>query len=98
MIAAEHRRSDFAVFIQVMKIGARIIFADLARAFRIYGRKVGGVLRFFYRDGAVFRKKRAVAAVAGRKHAVEHIYAVCNRRQYVLGRTDSHNVAGFLAR
>ena len=44
-------------------------------------------------DRAEAREHRAVAAVAGRQHAVEHVDAARDRLEQIVRRADAHQIA-----
>src|ERR1700728_2224631 len=68
----------FAGFEQVMQIGTREIARGRAAALGIERARIAGVLRILDVDGAETGESKAVAAVAGRQDAIEHVDAAAN--------------------
>ncbi len=80
------------------EVAAAVGRAALARAAVLDGVLVVPVLRVGDVDAAAADEQLAVARVARRHHAVEHVDARADRRPDVLGRADAHQVARALRR
>src|SRR6266513_3714211 len=80
--------------LQVMEVGAREMPAGVAGAALVQGGGVVTVARVADLDVAAAREQPAVARVARRQHAVEHVDACADRLDDVLGRAHPHEVPG----
>src|ERR1700694_1348501 len=84
--------------LQMVKVGACEAPAGVAGAALIQGRGVVAVACVADLDVAEAREQPAVARVARRQHAVEHVDACADRLDDVLGCAHAHQIAGFLGR
>src|SRR2546426_12171211 len=75
------------------EIGAREAAARVAEAFGVERRAVPGVPGLLEREGTVGREGLAVARVARRQHAVEHVHTARDRLDEILGLADAHEIA-----
>src|SRR5450631_914676 len=73
------RAQDFLGAVEMMQVGAREIAARVARALRVEGPGVLAVASVLDLHVAGAREEPAVARVAGRQHAIEHVDAVRHR-------------------
>ena len=78
---------------QVAQIGAGEAAARVARALRVQRRPILHVAGLLEREGPVAGEALAVARIARRQHAVEHVHAAGDRLHEVLGLADAHEVA-----
>ena len=76
-----------------MQIGARIVARRRAALSSSSGRGSSAWRALRRLIGPKPRERQAVAAVAGRHHAVEHVDAARHRFEKVVGRADAHQVA-----
>ena len=83
---------------QMMQIGARIVARRRPCAFLVERPRIVGVAGVAQIDLAEAGERHAVAPVAGRHHAVEHVDAARHRLQQILGRADAHQVARAIRR
>src|SRR6185503_6195909 len=72
----EPRPEDFIRSLQMMKVGSAEVAAGVAVAALIERIRVGAVAGVAYLDVAVARVQPAVAGIARRQHAIEHVDAV----------------------
>src|SRR5690606_16766026 len=96
---AQDRRQHLVAAVQVAQVGAAVaIAAGMAAAALLDRARVLLVLRVADADGAGRSEVVAVARVAGRHDAIEHVDAARDRLDQVLGPADAHQVAWALAR
>jgi hypothetical protein len=88
----QHGAQHFVGLDQVMQISPPIVPRGRAAAFGIERARIGGVAGVAQVDRAEPRIDEAVAAVAGRQHAVEHIHAAPDRFEKVVRRADAHEI------
>ncbi len=94
----ELRTENLADAVQMMQVGAREIAAGIARAGFVERARIVLVLRVLDLDVAEARKQVAVARVARRHHAVEHVDAGLHAVYQILGRADAHQIARLVLR
>ena len=94
----EARAEDFVGSLQMMQVGSAEIAAGVAVATLIERARIGAVAGVSYLDVAVTRVQPAVARIARRQHAVEHVDAVADRLDDVFRRADAHQVARLVVR
>ena len=84
---------DLVGAVQVVQVGAREVPAGVAAAGLVQRARVGAVARVLDLHVAEAREEPAVARVAGRHDAVEHVDAGGDRVDEVLRRAHAHQVA-----
>ena len=77
----------------MMQVGARIGARRRVGARLVERARVVAVARVVEVDRAEARERRAVAAVTGRQHAVEHIDAALDRLEQIVRHADAHEIA-----
>src|SRR5712692_8408084 len=71
----QHRGEDLVRLDEMVQIGARVIARRGASAFGIERARTLGMARVLEIDGAKAAESQAMAAVARRQHAIEHVDA-----------------------
>src|SRR5574343_272230 len=94
----QHAAQDFAAAEQVVEVGTAERGAGVARTRRVERAGVGLVAGVLDLDIAEAGEQVAVAGVAGRHHAVEHVDAALDREDQVFRRADAHQVARLVGR
>lgn len=94
----EHAAEDFAVAEEVVQVAARELGAGVAGARWVERAGVELVAGVLDLDVAVAGEQVAVAGIAGRHHAIEHVDAGGDRIHQVLRRADAHQVARLVGR
>ena len=98
MYRVQARTEDFLEAVQVVQVAATEMLASITSAFRIQRARVQLVLRVLDLDVAILGEQHAVARVARRHHAIEHIYALRHRRHQVFRRTHPHQITRLILR
>ena len=98
MLRGNLAAKGFVSFDEVVDVGFGVAVVDGGISVGVKRTEVAGPLRVAEVDGSLAGKYLAVAAVAGRHHAVEHIDAQSDGLENVGGGSDPHEVARAVGR
>ena len=96
--AREHRAEHFAATVEVVQVSAREVLAGVARTAHVGRRLIRFVARVAQLEVTEAREQVAVARIARRHHAIEHVDAGLHAFDQVFRRAHAHQVARLVRR